>query len=286
MSGRRIAALGAAAVVPLALLQIGCGSGGAATSAAKSSGAGKASSAARTEHQSTLTYDVINLTTWANRLRKTVEAGNLEKARSAYVKARAWLGRIEPVIATMPALESALLESGKESYPWIEQGLWTGGIDDLKAGTEGFHREMERLRLRVEHAGLELGELPALAVDSLSSIGATDPHGKGAHAPSIALIEAAANIEGVRAIFISLGPALAAKPSLREEMKRSFARLFEILGRMEGRTGRFQRPETSAPGTEFSATGARSRAQDAGLVREAKRLAELFSRSSVLPELR
>lgn len=278
---------GIAALVPLALLQSGCGSRGdsATTAVTKSSGTSKAIDASLEELQRTLTYNIINLSTWANRLRRMVEEDNLEAAKSAYGKARAWLGRIEPVLPAMPEVESPLLDSEEEGYPAIEQGLWTGGTDDVRAGMKGFHRDMERLRLRVERAGLEPAELPLLAIESLDSIGAADLTGTSDHLAALPLIKAGASIEGVRALFIALTPALKTKPSLKAEMKRSFADLFETLGRMEGRSGEFQRSDSAAPGTEFPAFEDQPLLWSSRLDKQVSGLAELFSQASMLPEL-
>lgn len=276
MRARGLTALGVAVLIPLALLQAGCSSGGddEGTADAEPGWDSRAFSASMGELQSTLTYTVINLAVTDSRLQKAIESADLKEAQRFYLEARGWLGRIEPVLPVMPNLEAAVLDSEEQGYPWIEAGLWTGDVAELEGGMQGFHRDMERLRVRVENVGLDPADLPQLAIDSLSSIEVSGFQEGSPHARDVAVIEAAANIEGVRALFTAVEPALGL--ALRSEMKKSFTGLFETLGRMEDRSEPFRRTSTDAPGTEFPGFGERPLVLASKLDRQVEELAGLF----------
>ncbi len=240
------------ALLPLALLQSGCGSSedGDPVASAGPVIHSKAFASSLEAHQNGLTYDVINLSTWTNRLRRMIEAGNRRNAVDSYLHARGWLGQIEPVLAAMPAISHPLLDADAgEGFHRIEQGLRDGRLRELRPVMKGFHRKMEALRVGVEHAGLRPEQLPVLAVGSLRSLELDAPHG-GAFS-GLPAIKAAANLEGVAALSLALAPALKRDPPLEGEIEKTLLGVFRTLQGMEGRSGDPRRSESNAPATRF-----------------------------------
>jgi len=268
-------------LLPLAFLHSGCGSdeGRGSSGEAARSVPRKALTQSLEAHQNTLTYNVINLGTWANRLRKMIEAENRKGAVASYLHVRAWLGRIEPTLAALPAVSRPLLSSdGDEGFPRIEQALQRGNLQQLQPLMKGFHRHMEDLRLEVEHAGLEPAQVPKLALGSLRSLSLAN----STDLPNLAVIKAAANLEGVRALFLAILPALEEYPALRKEMKRSLAGIFRTLGGMEGPGGDSRRSELGSPAILFQDFELRPERWEDSLRGRVAELAGLFAETARL----
>lgn len=274
---------GMTALLSLALLQSGCGSeeGKASSTAMEAPLPERALTASLGAHQNTLTYTIINLTTWTNRLRRMIEAGDREEAVESYLHARGWLGRIEPVLSVMPAVSAPLLDpGGTQGFPRIERGLREGRLPQLRHLMKGFHRHMERLRVRVEHAGLQAGEVPGLASDALRALGPLTPNRQTL--PGLPVIRAAANLEGTKALFLAFSPALRRDPDLREELRSSYRGIFRTLQRMEGKSGDPERSELSSPATQFPEFERRPGRWGPPLSGQVDRLAQLFEEASRL----
>jgi iron uptake system component EfeO len=199
-------------------------------------------------YRSQVTYDMVNLVAWTNQLMTTIREGDLDAAKLRYASARVWLGRIEPVVASLPNLEARVDPAPGDVGPTefggfhrIELALWSEGTTaNLKPGLRRFHAGMEALRPAVEEFEADPQMLATNAVAILEGVSETELRGLAEPYSHVDLVDAAAKVEGVQVAFEALGP-LIGTTALVRNVEASFDRVEESLRAFERETHRGER---------------------------------------------
>jgi iron uptake system component EfeO len=199
-------------------------------------------------YQSQITYDMVNLVAWTNQLMAAIREGDLHAAKLRYASARVWLGRIEPVVASLPNLEARVDPAPGDVGPTqfggfhqIERALWLEGTtDNLKPELRRFHVDMEALRPAVEEFEADPRKLATDAVAILEGVSETELRGLAEPYSHVDLVDAAAKVEGVQLAFEALKP-LIKTTALVRNVDASFDRVEKSLQSFERETPRGER---------------------------------------------
>ncbi len=182
-------------------------------------------------------------------LAAAIKAGDVAAARAAYIKARPFYERIEPVAESFPELDPAIdLRAGdvEAGATWtgfhpIEQGLWvkksTDGLaplaDQLVADITDLQGEAKKLSTATAAGtagGYQAFEIANGAATLLDEVLASKITGEEEAYSRIDLLDFEANVEGSLQAFATLKPALdQIDPTLVPRISKSFDALTAAL---------------------------------------------------------
>lgn len=160
-------------------------------------------------------------------LAAAIQAGDLAAAQAAYIKARPFYERIEPVAESFPELDPAIdlrvgdVEQGTEwtGFHPIEQGLWerqsteglTGLAEGLVANIQKLQQEAKKLADATAagtDGGYQAFEIANGSATLLDEVLASKITGEEEAYSKIDLLDFEANVEGSLQAFATLKPAL------------------------------------------------------------------------------
>jgi high-affinity iron transporter len=171
------------------------------------------------------------LVTGVEALRTALAGGDLAAARSAYAKARVPYERVEPVAESFgdldPRIDARANDVPKSQWTGfhpIERKLWvqktTKGTAALADGLVADSRKLQRL---VRTVKLEPAQVGNGANELLGEVSRSKITGEEERYSHLDLLDFDANVEGARAAFDAIRPALAGKdPDLVAEIERRF----------------------------------------------------------------
>ncbi len=272
----KLSGLAALVVIVLACAGLaGCGSGGeSAADAAKSP------AAAREAYREYLLESVEAMNAENARLREEIEAGNIDGAKSSFAASQVPFGHLKPAL-TLSTVGEALLSPPDGAYPQIERSLWGGGVSGrtVEAATEAVD-STDRLEKQLRTMDLSPPIVAANGRRTIDEIIALDLELEANPYSHLDVLLASANLEGVKAAFESIRPALAARDrSLPPEMEREFEAAFTALEEFGVPAYKPKGPDGEEPGTAFD-SGDQLTPEDLHPVHAAgKKLAALFNRS-------
>jgi iron uptake system component EfeO len=179
-----------------------------------------------------LERETASLVTGVEDLRAALAGGDLAAARRAYAVARVPYERVEPVAESFGDLDPRI-DARANDVPrsqWtgfhpIERRLWvdktTKGTATLAAGLVADSRRLQGL---VRTVKLEPAQVGNGANELLGEVSKSKITGEEERYSHIDLLDFAANVEGARAAFDAIRPALAGKdPELVSEIERRFS---------------------------------------------------------------
>jgi high-affinity iron transporter len=178
-----------------------------------------------------LERETASLVTGVESLRSALARGDLAAARRAYAVARVPYERVEPVAESFgdldPRIDARANDVPKSKWTGfhpIERRLWvqktTNGTAKLADGLVTDSRELQRL---VRTVKLEPAQVGNGANELLGEVSKSKITGEEERYSHIDLLDFAANVEGARAAFDAIRPALAGKdPELVTEIERRF----------------------------------------------------------------
>jgi iron uptake system EfeUOB component EfeO/EfeM len=178
-----------------------------------------------------LERETAALVTGVEGLQKALAGGDVAAARRAYAKARVPYERVEPVAESFGDLDPRIdarandvPQSQWTGFHPIERKLWvqetTRGTVKLAAGLVTDTRELQRL---VRTVKLEPAQVGNGANELLGEVSKSKITGEEERYSHIDLLDFDANVEGARAAFDAIRPALVGKdPDLVAEIERRF----------------------------------------------------------------
>jgi high-affinity iron transporter len=178
-----------------------------------------------------LERETASLVTGVEALRTALASGDLAAARKAYAVARVPYERVEPVAESFGDLDPRIdarandvPESQWTGFHPIERRLWvdktTKGTAELADGLVANSRKLQRL---VRGVKLEPAQVGNGANELLGEVSKSKITGEEERYSHIDLLDFSANVEGARAAFDAIRPALVGKdPSLVSEIERRF----------------------------------------------------------------
>jgi len=194
-----------------------------------------------------LERETAALVTGVEGLRTALASGDVHAARRAYATARVPYERIEPVAESFGDLDPRI-DARANDVPrsqWtgfhpIERRLW---VDKTTKGTaalaDGLVANSRRLQELVRGVKLEPAQVGNGANELLGEVSKSKITGEEERYSHIDLLDFDANVEGARAAFDAIRPALAAKdPNLVSEIERRFGLVNAAL-RPHARAGGF-----------------------------------------------
>jgi FTR1 family protein len=182
-------------------------------------------------YRSFLERETDSLVTRVTALRAALGGGHVAAARRAYAAARVPYERVEPVAESFGALD-ARIDARANDVPrsrWtgfhpIERRLW---VEDTTKGTAALARGLEadsrKLRALVKTVKLEPAQVANGANELLGEVSKSKITGEEERYSHLDLLDFDANVEGARAAFDAIRPALIAKDRpLDVEIERRF----------------------------------------------------------------
>lgn len=173
-------------------------------------------------------------------LQEAIAAGDLDAAREAYIQARPFYERIEPVAESFPELDFAIdarpemVESGQRwtGFHPIEKGLFEAdSTEGLTAMANKLVADVTELQtVTNDLSGFQPAELANGAVGLLEEAGNNKITGEEERYSLIDLQTFVANVEGSEQTFQYLRPGLIEiDPALTETIEARFAELKDLL---------------------------------------------------------
>jgi high-affinity iron transporter len=178
-----------------------------------------------------LERETAALVTGVQSLRRALRSGDLAAARRAYATARVPYERVEPVAESFgdldPRIDARANDVPKSQWTGfhpIERKLWvqntTAGTGELADGLVANARKLQRLVHGVE---LEPAQVGNGANELLGEVSKSKITGEEERYSHLDLLDFDANVQGARAAFDAIRPALAGKdPDLVAEIERRF----------------------------------------------------------------
>ena len=185
-----------------------------------------------------LERETASLVTGVENLRAALRSGDVAAARRAYAAARVPYERVEPVAESFGDLDPRI-DARANDVPrsqWtgfhpIERRLWvqgtTAGTAALADGLVANARKLQRL---VRDVKLEPAQVGNGANELLGEVSKSKITGEEERYSHIDLLDFQANVQGARAAFDAIRPALATKdPALTGEIERRFGLVYAAL---------------------------------------------------------
>jgi iron uptake system component EfeO len=175
--------------------------------------------------------ETASLVTGVEQLRTALASGDVAAAKRAYAKARVPYERVEPVAESFgdldPRIDARANDVPKSKWTGfhpIERKLW---VENTTKGTaklaDGLVADSRRLQSLVRTVKLEPAQVGNGANELLGEVSKSKITGEEERYSHIDLLDFDANVEGARAAFDAIRPALASKdPDLVAEIERRF----------------------------------------------------------------
>jgi iron uptake system component EfeO len=190
---------------------------GAATSPSTDAALTAALKAATVGYATYVRQEVATLVSATARFAAAVEAGDIEAAKALYAPARIPYERIEPVAESFGDLDPAIdirIADVEDPTTWtgfhrIEKALWTdGSLDGMTPIARQLVADIGRLKSLVDTAEYQPAQLANGASELLDEVAMSKVTGEEEAYSRIDLVDFAANVDGARAAFELLRPAL------------------------------------------------------------------------------
>jgi FTR1 family protein len=175
--------------------------------------------------------ETASLVTGVEQLRDALASGDVAAAKRAYAKARVPYERVEPVAESFgdldPRIDARANDVAKSKWTGfhpIERKLW---VENTTKGTaklaDGLVADSRKLQGLVRTVKLEPAQVGNGANELLGEVSKSKITGEEERYSHIDLLDFDANVEGARAAFDAIRPALASKdPDLVAEIERRF----------------------------------------------------------------
>jgi len=191
--------------------------------------------------------EVGQLVTATGAFTDAVIAGDVERAKALYGPARVFYERIEPVAERFGDLDPAIDGRADDAaspaeftgFHRLEQALWeTGDVTGMTPIAERLVADIGRLRDLVATETYQPAQLANGAAELLDEIAASKITGEEERYSHLDLLDFEANLEGARAAYDLLRPALtSAAPDLAASLDERFAAVEADLGRYRSGDG-------------------------------------------------
>jgi high-affinity iron transporter len=194
-----------------------------------------------------LERETASLITGVEGLRHALASGDLAAARRAYATARVPYERVEPVAESFgdldPRIDARANDVPKSQWTGfhpIERKLWVGKTTKGTAGlADGLLADARKLQGLVRGVKLEPAQVGNGANELLGEVSKSKITGEEERYSHLDLLDFDANVEGARAAFDAIRPALTGKdPDLVAEIERRFG-LVDAALRPHARAGGF-----------------------------------------------
>jgi iron uptake system component EfeO len=220
---------------------------GAGTSPSTDAALSAALEAATVGYATYVRQEVAALVGATARFAAAVEAGDIEAAKALYTPARIPYERIEPVAESFGDLDPAIdirIADVEDPLSWtgfhrIERALWTDrSLDGMTPIARQLVADIGRLAALVETAEYQPAQLANGASELLDEVAMSKVTGEEEAYSRIDLVDFAANVDGARAAFELLKPALdLVDPTLAGTITNRFADVAAALARYEQADG-------------------------------------------------
>ncbi|TVY04355.1 iron uptake system protein EfeO [Cohnella terricola] len=172
---------------------------------------------------------------------EAVKAGDFEKAKLEYVKARVFFENIEPIAESFgdldPRIDARLADVEDESewtgFHRIEKALW---LDKSLVGMDQYAdqlvKDTEELRDKIKSIELEPTAMVAGAMELLNEAAISKITGEEEIYSHTDLVDFAANVDGSKNVYLAIIPALNEKnPGLADQLDKQFQLLEQTLSK-------------------------------------------------------
>jgi iron uptake system component EfeO len=190
---------------------------------------------------------------------KTLEDGDLAKAKRMYPHVRAYYERIEPVAESFGTLDpeiDARLSDVASNAEWtglhrIEKNLWRGSTTRGTATySHGLLEDVTRLRDRVQDLPLLAAQIANGGVGLLDEIANSKITGEEERYSHTDLYDFEANLQGVRAVVTALRPVVTkVEPQLMDTIDHQLAAVETSLDQLRKGRGFVSYTESTVPAT-------------------------------------
>jgi iron uptake system component EfeO len=168
-----------------------------------------------------------------------VKAGNADQAKLEYAKARVFYEAIEPIAESFGDLDpkiDARIGDVEDPATWsgfhrIEKALW---LDNSLAGmdvvADQLVKDTQELQTQAKSYELDAKMVVAGAMELLNEAATSKITGEEEVYSHLDLVDFAANVEGSKAVYLAIIPALnEKKPELADQLDQSFQQLEQTL---------------------------------------------------------
>ncbi|QMV44097.1 iron uptake system protein EfeO [Cohnella cholangitidis] len=170
---------------------------------------------------------------------EAVKAGDAEKAKLEYPKARVFFENIEPIAESFGDLDpriDARLADVEDENAWtgfhrIEKALWLDkSLEGMDKYADQLVKDTEELRQKVKSIELEPKSMVAGAMELLNEAAISKITGEEEIYSHTDLVDFAANVDGSKTVYLAIIPALNEKnPDLANQLDQQFQSLEETL---------------------------------------------------------
>ncbi|MCC2527617.1 MULTISPECIES: iron uptake system protein EfeO [Bacillus] len=167
-----------------------------------------------------------------------VKAGDIEKSKTLYAKARVYYERIEPIAESLGDLDPKIdarendVEEGDKwtGFHKLEKAIWKDkNISGEKATADQLVKDVKELDGSIESLTLTPEQIVAGAMELLNEAGISKITGEEERYSRIDLVDLMANVEGSEAVYQTVKSALVKDHSdLTEKLDTEFSE-FEVL---------------------------------------------------------
>jgi len=170
---------------------------------------------------------------------EAVKAGDSEKAKLEYVKARVFFENIEPIAESFGDLDpriDARLADVEDENEWtgfhrIEKALWLdNSLEGMNPYADQLVKDTEELQDRIKSIELEPAAMVAGAMELLNEAAISKITGEEEIYSHTDLVDFAANVDGSKNVYLAIIPALNEKnPDLADQLDKQFQLLEKTL---------------------------------------------------------
>ncbi|MFC4301845.1 iron uptake system protein EfeO [Cohnella boryungensis] len=171
---------------------------------------------------------------------EAVKAGDAEKAKLEYPKARVFFENIEPIAESFGDLDpriDARLADVEDENTWsgfhrIEKALWLdNSMEGMDAYADLLVKDTEELLAKVKTLELEPKAMVAGAMELLNEAAISKITGEEEIYSHTDLVDFAANVDGSKSVYLAIIPALNEKNTdLADQLDKQFQLLEKTLG--------------------------------------------------------
>ncbi|QJD82124.1 iron uptake system protein EfeO [Cohnella herbarum] len=170
---------------------------------------------------------------------EAVKAGDAEKAKLEYPKARVFFENIEPIAESFgdldPRIDARLADVEDEStwtgFHRLEKALWSdNSLEGMEKYADQLVKDTEELQSKVKTIELEPKAMVAGAMELLNEAAISKITGEEEIYSHTDLVDFAANVDGSKSVYLAIIPALNEKnPDLGTQLDQQFLLLEETL---------------------------------------------------------
>ncbi|RDI45919.1 iron uptake system protein EfeO [Falsibacillus pallidus] len=174
-----------------------------------------------------------------NQFTQDVKAKDLKKAKGSYADARVYYERIEPIAESFGDLDPKIdaREGDVDPAEWsgfhlLEKAIWEeGSLEGMDKYADQLDKDVKELNDQISKVDLEPTQVVAGAMELLNEAAISKVTGEEERYSHIDLVDLAANVEGSKAVYHAILPALTASSSdLAGKLDNEFTKLEDKLG--------------------------------------------------------